>query len=272
MTDAAVFDESARAPSVILLGGIGSGKTEAIRTLVNTGIEVFMLAIEYPDILKDIPKEKLHWKYIPPAIPDWPTLIDNANKINMLNNKALQDLPGMNQQKYRQFFSVLEGCANFKCDRDGKEYGDVTKWEPNRALVIDSLSGLSILSRDLAVGSKPILSQPDWGKAMDNLERFINLCTTGTRCLFVLTAHTERETDEITGGTSIMASTLGRKLAPKLPRFFTDVIHCKRDGTKFSWSTSTSGMELKRRNLPFSDNLAPDFGPLVENWKKRNGL
>ena len=41
----------------------------------------------------------------------------------------------------------------------------------------------------------------DWGIAMDNLERLIIKLTTDLRCYFILTAHMERETDEVTGGT-----------------------------------------------------------------------
>jgi hypothetical protein len=69
-----------------------------------------------------------------------------------------------------------------------------------------------------------------------------------------------------------MASTLGRKLGPKLPRFFSDVVHVKRDGPKFTWSTSTPNVETKARNVPISGDLSPSFGPIIASWRKSAGV
>jgi len=169
-----------------------------------------------------------------------------------------------------EIFSALN---DFTCDRTGKKYGDASKWGLDRVLVIDSLSGLSIMARDLAVGAKPIITQPDWGVMMHNLEMFLNACVTGTRCTFVLTAHLEREIDEVSGGQRLMASTLGRKLAPKLPRFFSDVVLCKREGKSFVWDVSVSDVDVKARNLPIGvGNLQQNFKQIVEAWEKRTGV
>jgi hypothetical protein len=69
-----------------------------------------------------------------------------------------------------------------------------------------------------------------------------------------------------------MAATLGRKLAPVLPRFFSDVILSERQGTKFTWSTASVGADLKARNLPVADGLPPDFGAIIASWKKQGGV
>jgi hypothetical protein len=127
-------------------------------------------------------------------------------------------------------------------------------------------------SMNLVTGSKPVKSMADWGVAIDNLERLITKLTTGLRCHFAMTAHLERETDEITGGTQLMASTLGKKLAPKLPRFFSDVVHCKRDGTKWVWATDTTNVDLKARNLPIKDGMQPTFAAILESWKANGGV
>lgn len=139
----------------------------------------------------------------------------------------------------------------------------------DRALFIDSLSGINIMAMNLMAGSKPVKSMADWGVAMDNLERLITKLTTDVPCTMVMTAHLEREQDELTGGVQLMASTLGKKLAPRIPRFFSDVIHCKREGSNFSWSTASINVDLKARNLPISDKLEPSFVPLVNAWKSR---
>lgn len=258
--------------NVLLVGATGTGKTHSIRTLVEAGLEVFVVFTEPGmEVLADIPAENLHWRYIAPATPDWSDMLDSATKINRLSFKSLTDLSDINKSKYTEFLELLTTLSNFKDDRTGKEYGPVDSWEPDRVLVVDSLSGLNIMAMNLVTGSKPVKSMADWGVAIDNLERLITKLCVDTKCHFVLTAHLERETDETTGGTSLMASTLGRKLAPKLPRFFSDVIHVKREGAKFLWSTASINVDLKARNLPLADNLPPTFKPIIESWRTRAG-
>lgn len=256
--------------NVMLCGGTGSGKTHSIRTLVDAGLEVFVLFTEPGmEVLADVPEDKLHWMYIPPASPDFADMIASAEKINKMSFEALTKLPDINKAKYQEFVKVLNGLANFTCDRTGQSYGAVDDWDQSRVLVLDSLTGISIMAMNLVAGSKPVKSMADWGVAIDNLERLLTKLCVDTKCHFVLTTHLERETDEVTGGTSLMASTLGRKLAPKLPRFFSDVIHVKRNADKFVWSTATSNVDLKARNLAIADNIPPSFAPLIDNWRKR---
>lgn len=264
--------DATRAPRVMLMGGPTSGKTTALRTLSKLGVEVHIIATEYPDVLLDTSCEgpgAIHWKYVEPGKANWSTLEENARLINTLSNDALQKTPGINKHAYKQFFDVLSACKNFTCERCGKVSGDAATWGLDKALVIDSLSGLSIIARDLAVGAKPIITQPDWGVMMQNLESFLNACVTGTKCWFILTAHIERELDEAVGSTKLMASTLGRKLAPKLPRFFSDVIYCRREGQKWLWDTSAVDVDVKFRNLPMKSDNPPDFKLIHDAWKAR---
>ena len=259
--------------NALLIGATGSGKTHSLRTLLDAGLEVFVLFTEPGmEVLGDLACEQnLHYHYIPPANADWDTMIDSAKKINTLNFEALSKLPAINKQKYNQLIQVLESLHNFPCDRCGETFGDVSTWDTNRVLVIDSLSGLNIMSMDLVVGSKPTKSMSDWGVAQSNLERLINKLCTDTQCHFVLTGHLEKEHDEVTGRTTLMVSTLGRKLAPVLPRFFSDVILAKRDGEKFTWSTAAMNTDLKARNLPIADNLQPDFKQILATWVDHGG-
>jgi hypothetical protein len=258
-------------PKVLLIGSTGSGKTHAIRTLIDAGLEVFVVFTEPGmEVLSDIPSDKLHWHYIPPAGPDWASMIDSARKINTLSFKSLAEMSDINKRNYTEFLQLLTVLSDFEDQRTGKRFGPVDSFSPGeRALVLDSLSGLNVMAMNLVAGSKPVKSMADWGVAMDNLERLITKLTTDVPCTTIITAHLEREVDEITGGITLMASTLGRKLAPRLPRFFSDVIHCYRDGTKFFWSTATFNVDLKARNVPIADKLPPSFQPLLAQWKQR---
>jgi hypothetical protein len=258
--------------NTLLLGATGTGKTYCLRTLADAGLEVFIISTE-PGIsstLGDTDSARVHWHYIPPATASWTDMIQSAERINQLSYEALAKLGDINKRKYHEFMDVLTTCNNFIDDRTGAEFGDVSQWGPDRALVVDSLSGLNVMAMNLVVGSKPAKSQADWGVAMDNLERFITKLTTDTRCFFILTAHLERETDEMTGGQQLMASTLGRKLAPRLPRFFDDVVHCRREGAKFIWATDTLNVDLKARNLPLSGSLQPSFQQIITAWRSKN--
>jgi hypothetical protein len=257
-------------PKILLLGATGCGKTHAIRTLLDAGLEVFGIFTEPGmEVLSDTDPERLHWHYIAPASTPWEQMIDSARKINTMSFDALCKLSDVNKRQHTEFLDLLTCLSNFTDDRTGKTFGPVDSFDTTKALFVDSLSGLNIMSMNMVTGTKPVKSMSDWGVAMDNLERLITKLTVDVPCTFVLTAHLERETDEVTGGISLMASTLGKKLAPRLPRFFSDVIHAKREGDKFSWSTATFNVDLKARNVPISETISPSFLPLIEKWKSR---
>ena len=259
--------------NTLLLGVTGVGKTYSIRTFLDAGITPFVITTE-PGIestLGDTNPNDLHWHYIAPSAEGWDSLIDVGQKINTLSYDALAKMSGMNKQMYSGYMDFLNTCQNFTCDRTGESFGDVTEWGPDRALVVDSLSGLNILAMDLVVGNKPTKAMQDWMVAQNNLEKLITKLTTGTRCYFVLTAHLEREQDEVTGAIQLTASTLGKKLAPKITRFFDDVVQVKREGTRFTWSTAAGNVDVKARNLAINDNLPPSFKPIVDTRAAMNG-
>jgi len=259
--------------NILLLGESGSGKTYSLRTLIDAGVELFVIQTEPGGtVLEDLPKETYHSRYIAPATASWTAMADSATKLNTLSMGALAKMDGINKREYAQFVEIITTLGNFTCDRCGKTFGDVSTWGPERALVIDSLSGLNIMAMDLVVGSKPTKSMADWGMAMDNLGRLINKLVTDTKCHFILTAHMEPERDEVTGRVVNMPSTLGRKLAPLLPRFFDNVINTVREGSSFKWSTATANAALKARDLPIDDNLAPSFAAILQNWNDKYGV
>lgn len=261
-------------PKVLLLGGPGSGKTYCIRTLLDAGVKKVGVVFTEPgmETLGDIPTDKLAWHYIPPATADWDTVISGLKKINTLSFDALTKLSDMDKRKYTQFIDLYTCLSNFTDDRTGETLGPVDSWGTDRALVIDSLSGVNLMAMKLVTGGKPVKSQADWQVAMDNVEQLLTKLTTDVRATVVMTAHLERETDEITGGTTIMVSTLGRKLAPRIPRFFSDCIHVKREADRFTWSTATTNADLKTRSLKIADNLPPSFVPLLQAWKDKGGF
>jgi hypothetical protein len=270
-------------PAVLLQGAPGAGKTDSLTTLVAAGIETFVLGTEpgFQESLIDamtrrkLPMDKLHWATVQPGHMGWDAMKDVITAIGAQGFMELQNIKsGVGKTETRKpAMKFLEQLKDFQCERTGKSYGDTSLWDHSRALVVDSLSGLSIMAMALTIGYKPAAHQGEWGVAMSFLENLILKMTSDRKCFFVMTAHVEKESNEISGVQQIMASTLGRKLAPKIPRFFSEVVYAKRTITNgaaaFTWSTVDAQADLKNRALPISNNLIPDFKPIVDAYNAR---
>lgn len=254
--------------NVLNIGPIGTGKTHALLTIPRTkrvavlGVEPGMHNILTPDKWRC--EDDRHLAYVAPAKTSFATMVENAKKINLLGPEQLQRMSKAtaNASDYMQFIKILNICEQFKCDKCGEDFGSVDTWGPEWVFACDGLSGLSIMSMDLVVGAKPIKTQPEWGVAMDNLERLIGKWCYDTTCSFILIAHAEREVNEVTGALNITAGTLGRKLAPKIPKFFDEVLYSRREGPRFYWSTIEPQADLKTRVLGWKDDLKPDYSQL----------
>lgn len=275
-------EKTIQAPSVLLMGPPGGGKTFSLATLVKAGVELFCIFTEphgvdsLLDALKfhHLPVDKVHWHTIAPVPAGWSSLRTMATMIKAMSYSQLSDIKqGIDKPKMNQVEEFLNTLENFHCDRTGKDFGDVTSWSDSRALVIDSLSGVNLMAWLLTVGYKPAAHQGEWGVAMNLEEQLIHKLTSDVQCFFILTAHIDREVDEITGSRKIMAAMLGRKLAPKVGRFFSEVVLVERGVGSgkgaFSWSTAHAEADVKNRALPVSNTLPPDFAPIVEAHRRR---
>lgn len=269
--------------NVLLEGPAGTGKTHSLGTLAESGAELFVLFTEsgaetlagyWTDAGKPIPSN-VHWHVLPRGVAgtgsSFVNLADNANLINTYSMDALFKVQDPNRAKHNQFVGLLRALADFPDDRTGTKFGPVDSWGPDRVLAIDSLTGINPIAMSLVVGGKPIKSQADWGIAQDQIEKLIRQLTDGCKCHFVLTAHVERETDMVLGGSKITVSTLGRALAPKIPPMFSDVILAERNVAKFTWSTANPQADLKARNLPIAEGIAPTFKQIFDKWQSRGG-
>lgn len=261
-------------PKVLLMGDSGTGKTHSLKSLIKCGITPFVIATEQNciQVLKDLPAGSYHYKFINPQ-PEhsFGKILDMASKINTLSYENLTKVTDPFKQAHNRFLDVITTCNKFVADDDGVDYGDVSTWNTDRALVIDSLSGLSDMAMALVVGNKPVRSQPDWGVAQNAVKMILGPLTAAIRCTFVLVSHIDREKDEITGGTTITVKTLGQKLGPDLPRMFSDVIRARREGNKFIWDTADTQATVVARHLSIASNLEASFVPLFDKWKANGG-
>ena len=258
---------------VMLLGDSGTGKTFSLRTLVDAGLTPLCLFTENSfDVLGDTDPKKFHWMYVPPFTESLEALKEMSTRIGTMSYEQITKTQDSKRFTDSPWMKMLGGLMEFKCERTGQNFGNIATWGTDKVFVIDSLSGLTQASRQNVAGNRPALSPPDYGLAQRQIEGLINQLCTAFRCHFVLTAHAERELDPVMGGQKIMASTIGKALAPTLPRYFTDSILTKRTGAKFEWDTADTQAVLKARNVPISGNLPPSFIPLIGEWKKRGGI
>jgi AAA domain len=267
-------------PSSIVMGAAGSGKTTSLVTYIEAGLELFVIGTEpnCADSLIDalterkLPMEKLHWHQVTPVAANWNSINQMLITVNAMSYEDITKLKqGIGKSDQKAFKEFLDTVQNFKCDRTGQSYGDATLWDDTRALALDSLSGISYMSMANTVGLKPAIHQGEWGVAMNVIDQVLLKITSDCKCFFTLTAHTEKEVDQLGGGTKVMVSTLGAKLAPKIPKFFSEVIWAKRklSDPKFSWSTIDNDADLKNRALPVSASLPQSFVPIVEAHRRR---
>lgn len=265
--------------NVLLEGPTGTGKTHSIGTLVDSGVEVYFLALEsgiesllgyWTDRGKEIPPN-LHWNIFGSQTGGFDQLAAGAKQIGDMTQESLYKVQDFDRGRNNDFYRLLTTLSNFPDNRTGQSFGKVDSWGPNRALVIDGLTGLGHVAMSMVIGKKPLRSQTDWGIAQDQVEKVIRMLCDGCKCHFVLLAHVERETDQVFGGVKITVSTLGKALPPKLPPMFSDVILSVRAGTTWSWSTANAMTDLKTRNLSVSENIRPDFNQIVQKWLSRGG-
>lgn len=255
---------------VLVIGGTGQGKTYSLRTLRAAGIRCFVIFTENGmNTLRDTDPEWVDWHYIPPSMPDLGAAINMARQINTLDRKQLANYQDPFRSQHNQYIEVLQTLASLKGDRTGKTYGMADKLGQDWCIATDSLSGSAIMSMELVGGDKPIFDQGEWGIAMGRVEKQVQITCFSLKCHAIVNAHEEREVDEISGSTKIMVSVPGRKLAPKIPRFFDDVLYAYRKDQEWLWSTNYPGVaDLKSRHLGIFNSMKQDYGPLIAAWKK----
>lgn len=263
----------------------GTGKSYSIGTLCDwaekNGFEVAILFTEnstetllgyYRDHGRE-PPACVYWHQQNTKPISLKALMTTAENVGKLSYEALaKSVDSSRGGDNNAFWKILQSCSNFKDDRTGKELGPIDAFPVTRVFVIDSLTETGNAAMKMQIGAKPMASPGDYGVAQNNLMNFLRLCTQALVCPFVMTAHVDREQDPVTQQTKIMIKAIGKALSTEIPTLFSDVIYTTRDGDKFFWDTAAFGVDTKTRSLGYRSRIAPDFGQIMDTWKKRSGL
>lgn len=278
-------------PKIMLEGPAGTGKSFAIGTLVDwaekNGQEVFVLFTEQgglesllgywrdtqtPPFNRRTPAEIpacLHWHVIKTPSLSLDALINSAVRTGQLSYQALTSWTDSDRAKNNPWEAVLRALSCFPCDRTGKTYGNVGEWTNQRILVNDSLSETANACFRMVLGGKTTASQPEYGVAQQNLLAWVRWMTQYLQCTFVITAHVQRQTNELTGMTSVMTKAIGKALGDEFPCLFSDVILTVREADRFYWDTAAVNVDLKTRYLPIRSKINPDFAQIMDKWSQR---
>ena len=271
-------------PKIILEGPSGSGKTYALGTLVDWAArqtpqrEVFVLFTEngletllgyWRDRKLAVPPN-LRWHVgKTPALP-LSALIDGAKKAGLMNYESLTKSVDPDRAKNNPWEKLLTVLTDFPDDRTGQKFGNIGEWPNTRILVNDSLSETSNACFRMQVGNKPVASQPDYQVAQQNLINWLRFMAQSLECTFVLTAHVQRQANEVTGTVQLMTKAIGKALGDEIPQLFSETIYTVRDGTNWYWDTAAFGVDTKTRYLPIQSKIKPDFAQIMDKWLERS--
>jgi hypothetical protein len=259
-------------PSVLLYGQINSGKSHCIRTLLDTGVKkICILALEpgVEESYSDLPADKVSWMKIAPPENSMEKTLEYFNKIARLDPTALQNMGRAGKQGCQQWIEATFATLKFIDHRNNnQDLGRVFDWPSDWAFVIEGLTQLNEYAKLHWAGDSPMLEMRDYMVIPDLVTKFVEGVTLSTKCWVILTAHAERETNELTGVSQLMLSCYGRKLGGQLPRFFSEMIYCEKVipsdhklPVQFTWSTrsASDGIVSKARSMPFVYRVTPTF-------------
>lgn len=265
--------------NVLIEGPTGTGKTWSLGTLADAGLILHYFNFEaggeslrgyWTDRGKEVPLG-VHFHTVAAAKASWLEMADAAHSVNTLSYELLKKVIDPNRSKYDQFEQFLRNFAK-PTDDAGEIFPSVDSWGTDRVIAIDGLTGLGVSAMAAVIGGKVDRDQKDWGLAQNLVEGTIRRLCDACRCHFVLLAHIEREADPLSGSSKITVSTLGAKLAPKIPAMFSDVALAQRLKAEFTWNTADPQADLKARNLPIAEKIPQDFKTILDKWKSRGGV
>src|SRR5690349_13451906 len=119
-------------PAVLLMGPPGTGKSDVLITLMECGLELFVLVTEprgVESLLDSLHRrqnlnpnnkfltiDRLHWSYVSPTSSKWAGLTVMAKKVSSMGYASLTELKeGIGKEVANQWIKMLNQVSNFHC-------------------------------------------------------------------------------------------------------------------------------------------------------------
>lgn len=152
-----------------------------------------------------------------------------------------------------------------------------------KTIVMDSMTTVSamtmswtLFSNRKALDTQPSL--PDWGKQVEELKRFLNLCRSLKGINFICIAHEQYEKDELSGRVWCLPLVTG-KFAQQISGYFDEVYHTRVDqtgsGHAYKLDTKASGLITAKSRLDLPTNIPTHYSSLkgtLERLQTQKGL
>jgi hypothetical protein len=271
-----LLPKSATGFKALNFGRTATGKTASIATLLLAGQKVRFLSadnnaeagINAGLDLYNIKREEVDLSI---CIPERPALSMDA-MLDVIDTmlKTEIDVIIKSKDKHRKenkgFRNICEGASSFIDTISGESQGKVNEWGTDTTLVVDSLTVVCSEIRAAVCGTKPP-TQPEWGQMQNFVQFFVSYITGTLKCNVVLLAHPTKETDPITGATTLYPMNLGQALNEMFSSNFSDVMFSQYDGKKYFWSTKHRTAVCSGRNLPIAESLDQDYRLLFKQEK-----
>lgn len=224
---------------LLLLGSSGAGKTGLLGSLAKD-YRLFIADFDNGlDILKDP-------KVIDPQYHKNVFFKTYYDKAQIIGNQLRPTASG-----FQQF--VID-MGDWK--EEGKSVGNIYTWKETDIFIIDSFTFLGnmisnqVLQLAGRLGQKAQLQ--DYGNAMDAQESILEtLYNPAVQCNVIVTSHIQYQGDEANPSQQKgVPSAIGKKLGPKVARYFNNVVQVVKSGTGSNvkreiYTAATYNMDLK---------------------------
>lgn len=271
-------------PKILLEGPSGSGKTHSLGTLVDWAakqtppIPVHVVFTEngLETLLGFWTKRKvpvpsnLRWHVIRTSAITMEALIAGAVQTGKLTMDTLFKSIDPDRHKNNPWENFLRCFSDLPDDRTGEKCGNIGAWGARTVLVNDSLSETANACMRMVTGSKTSASLPEYGVAQGNLINWLRYMTQSFQGTFVMTAHVQRQMNEVTGSQQLMTKAIGKAMADDIPPLFSETIYTVREGSNWYWDTAAAGVDTKTRYLPIQSKIPPNFALIMDQWLERS--
>lgn len=229
----------------------GSGKTGALASLVDAGLNVRVLDFDNGlSVLKGFVKKKEN--------------LANVHYVDKLQDEIKLVAGRVGITKAPAFQRAMDALDKGGVPFWGAAIPPLLEWTPRDVLVVDSLSMAGRASLQMVMQANAAgLKSPEiqhYGTAMENIERWLQMLTSShIRCHVIVNTHQTT----IEGSAKLYPEALGSKLSPKIGRYFDNVVAINASGGKREFRTNKDGMLPCKAAVPLKDTY-----PIESGWRE----